>query len=95
MISETRKTELNKNIPNDDSSRIGLADTSRARYVKRKQKGRSSILLAAIAIHFCPVCEIHIWSRKNSMYAIRFYTHYLCATEWHIDNFLCVYDMWG
>jgi hypothetical protein len=32
---------------------------------------------------------------KNSWYAIRFYTHSLCATEWHIGIFFCVYDMWG
>lgn len=33
--------------------------------------------------------------RENSWYAIRFYTHPLCATEWHIGIFFGVYDMWG
>jgi hypothetical protein len=32
---------------------------------------------------------------ENSWYAIRFYTHPLCATEWHIGIFFGVYDMWG
>jgi hypothetical protein len=34
-------------------------------------------------------------TRENSWYAIRFYTHPLCATEWHIGIFFGVYDMWG
>jgi hypothetical protein len=34
-------------------------------------------------------------SRENSWYAIRFYTHPLCVTEWHIGIFFGVYDMWG
>jgi hypothetical protein len=46
----------------------------------------------------------HLWSLsygslvgswENSWYAIRFYTHPLCATEWHIGIFFGVYDMWG
>jgi hypothetical protein len=33
-------------------------------------------------------------SWKNSWYAIRFYTHSSCTTEWHIGIFFGVYDMW-
>lgn len=44
-------------------------------------------------------CTIHesppLWNRENSWYAIKFYTHSLCATEWHIGIFFGVYDMWG
>jgi hypothetical protein len=31
--------------------------------------------------------KLDIAKRKNSWYAIRFYTHSLCATEWHIGIF--------
>jgi hypothetical protein len=33
--------------------------------------------------------------RKNSLCAIRMYTHSLCAIEWHIGNFFFVRVTWG
>jgi hypothetical protein len=38
--------------------------------------------------------SIRIYMRKNSLYAIEFYTP-LYAIEWHLRDNFCVYDMWA
>jgi hypothetical protein len=69
MISETRQTELNKNIPNDDSSGIGLADTSRAtgKICKEKTKKAETISswLPLPSMSALAVTSLHLFCSRS------------------------------